>query len=134
MHSIKQVVLAIRSRKIRRLMTLFGLSISSIPCVYETGYPVVDLSSIMGIIQQTQQSVDQFDQSIKEWTKGINADIEGKSGEVDALNNGFANSIVRQTQAQNDVFSNQLRMQMNICGICQSLMSTKMILNQYVLI
>ncbi|WP_203249729.1 hypothetical protein [Cysteiniphilum marinum] len=112
MHSIKEVVLAIRNRKIRRLMTLFGLSISSIPCVYATGYPVVDLSSIMGIVQQTQQSVDQFDQSIKEWTKGITADIEGKSGEVDALNNGFANSIVRQTQAQNDVFNNQLRMQM----------------------
>lgn len=77
-----------------------------------TGHPVVDLSSVLGIIKQAEQSVDQFQQSIKEWTKGLNADIAGKSAEVDALNNGFANSIVRQTQVQNDVFNNQLKMQM----------------------
>ncbi|MDA0910261.1 MAG: hypothetical protein O2809_01700 [Proteobacteria bacterium] len=115
MSSIKQVVSIIKSRKanaLKRMVAMCGLSLISMQSVNATGYPVVDLSSIMGIIQQTKQSVDQFDQSVKEWTKGINADIAGKSGEVDAINNGFANSIVRQTQAQNDVFNNQLRMQM----------------------
>ncbi len=115
MSSIKQVVSIIKNRKantLRQMVTVCGLSLISMQSVNATGYPVVDLSSIMGIIQQTKQSVDQFEQSVKEWTKGINADIAGKSGEVDAINNGFANSIVRQTQAQNDVFNNQLRMQM----------------------
>ncbi len=118
MNSMKQVIGAIRYRKIgklkgvRQMIAVCGLSLASMQIANATGYPVVDLSSIMGIMQQTKQSVDQFDQSVKEWTKGINADIAGKSGEVDVINNGFANSIVRQTQAQNDVFNNQLRMQM----------------------
>ncbi|MBK2125660.1 hypothetical protein [Fangia hongkongensis] len=101
-----------KSKKLTKLGLMASLFFSACINANATGYPVADLTAALGLLQQTEQAVDQFRQSVKEWTKQLNADIAGTSAEVDALNNGFANSIVRQNQALNDVFNNELKMQM----------------------
>lgn len=102
-----------RMSKLKKMIITGMLATSFIATnSYAVGYPVVDFSSVLSLLKQTQQEVDQFKQSIKEWTNQLNADIQGKSAQVDAMNNGFANSIVRQNQALSDVFNSHLRQEM----------------------
>ncbi|WP_203368673.1 hypothetical protein [Cysteiniphilum marinum] len=93
-----------------RCALLFGLLASS-SSVYATGYPVLDTASVMELVKSAQQSVEQFKQSVKEWTNQLNASIQGQGKQIDTINNGFANSIARTNQAMNDVFNKDLEQQ-----------------------
>ena len=99
--------------KKRLTITLLGLSLAgSMGSANATGWPTVDIASLTAIFQQAQQAVEFFDQEIKMFTNQLNAGIEGVSSEVDTMNNGFANSIVRNEQTQNSIYNQQLAMQM----------------------
>ncbi len=95
--------------------TLIALTLSAsmvTSSVYATGYPVVDLAALVQLANKAKEGLDQFNQSIKQWTNQLNANIQGQAEAVNAMNNGFANSIVRNNQAMDDHFNNDLRMQM----------------------
>ena len=95
--------------------TLIALTLSAsmvTSSVYATGYPVVDLAALVQLANKAKEGLDQFNQSIKQWTNQLNANIQGQAEAVNAMNNGFANSIVRNNQAMDDHFNNDLRMRM----------------------
>lgn len=87
---------------------------------YASGWPTVDLAALSQQLIEQLQTVERFAQSVKEWTNQLNAQIHGQGEVVDALNNGFANQIVRSNQALDDQFNQQLSMQMqpslDACG------------------
>ena len=87
------------------------LSLSANP-VLASGWPTVDLSAIAAIIKQTEQEIDQFQKSIQQWQNQLTAGIQGTSQQVDAMNNGFANSIVRQNQKSDQLYNKALEMNM----------------------
>jgi hypothetical protein len=88
--------------------------------VYASGWPTVDLAALSQQLIEQLETLERFQQSVKQWTNQLNAQIQGQGKAVDAMNNGFANQIVRNNQALDDQFNRQLKMEMqpsfDACG------------------
>ncbi|WP_440993622.1 hypothetical protein [Cysteiniphilum litorale] len=95
------------------IKSLLGLSLAgAMTQANATGWPTVDIASLTALFQQAQQAVEFFNEEIKMFGNQLNAGIQGVSYEVDTMNNGFANSIVRNEQTQNSIYNQKLAMQM----------------------
>lgn len=93
--------------------SLLGLSLAgTMTQANATGWPTVDIASLTALFQQAQQAVEFFNEEIKMFGNQLNAGIQGVSYEVDTMNNGFANSIIRNEQTQNSIYNQKLAMQM----------------------
>ena len=93
-------------------MKIITVIFCSVSLTYAAGWPTVDMATVTALMQQAKQGVTFFEEEMKMFNHQLSAHIQGTSAQVDTMNNGFANAIVRNEQTQNTIYNQQLSLQM----------------------